>query len=196
MIGKVWPAAAVPPAQLRTLPATAVVVATNGSTAAIERARTVLETAYPYFIYALTIGERTAQADAQVTQWQHDANVVILASLAIAGCGLAVSMASGLTDRKRPFSLLRLTGVPLHTLRRVVTLETAVPLVVAAAISAGAGLLSAGLFLQAQFGVGLRSPGTIYYLSVLGGLVISLGIIAATLPLLNRITGPETARNE
>jgi hypothetical protein len=36
----------------------------------------------------------------------------------------------------------------------------------------------------------------VYYGSLLGGLVISLGIIAATLPLLNRITGPETARNE
>lgn len=81
-------------------------------------------------------------------------------------------------------------------LRRVVTLESAVPLVVAAVVSAGTGLLAADLFLQAQFGVSLRSPGTTYCLSVVGGLVISLGIIAATLPLLNRITGPETARNE
>jgi len=88
------------------------------------------------------------------------------------------------------------TGVPLRLLRRVVTLESAVPLIVAAAIAAGTGLLAADLFLRAQFGVSLRSPGTTYYLSVLSGLVISLGLIAATLPLLNRITGPETARNE
>jgi predicted lysophospholipase L1 biosynthesis ABC-type transport system permease subunit len=145
---------------------------------------------------ALTIGERGAQAREQITQWQHDAQVVILASLVIGGCSLAVSVAAGLTDRKRPFSLLRLTGVPLGMLRRVVTWESAVPLIVSAAISAGAGLLGATLFLQAQFGVSLRSPGTGYYLSVLSGLVISLAIIAATLPLLNRITGPDTARNE
>jgi hypothetical protein len=50
-------------------------------------------------------------------------------------------------------------------LRRVVALESAVPL-----------------------------PG--YYLIVIGGLGASLAIIASTLPLLNRITGPETARNE
>ena len=122
--------------------------------------------------------------------------MVILASLPIAGCSLAVSVVAGLTDRKRPFSLLRVTGVPLGLLRRVVTLESAVPLIVAAAISAGAGLLGADLFLQSQFGVSLRSPGTAYYLSLLGGLVISLGIIAATLPLLQRITGPDSAHTE
>jgi predicted lysophospholipase L1 biosynthesis ABC-type transport system permease subunit len=196
MTGKIWPAAAFPPGRLPGLPGRVVVVATDGSVAATERARTVLETAYPYLGSALTIGERNANARAQITQWQHDADVVIAASLAIAGCSLAVSAAAGLTDRKRPFSLLRLTGVPLRLLRRVVTLESAVPLLVAAAIAVGTGLLAADLFLQAQFGVSLQSPGTTYYLSVLGGLVISLGVIAATLPLLNRITGPETARNE
>jgi hypothetical protein len=196
MTGKVWPAVAVPPGRLPSLPARVVVVATDGSVAATERARTVLETAYPYLGSALTIGERNANARAQITQWQHDADVVILASLAIAGCSLAVSAAAGLTDRKRPFSLLRLTGVPLGLLRRVVTLESTIPLLVAAAAAVGTGLLAAGLFLQAQFGVALHSPGTTYYLSVLAGLVTSLGLIAATLPLLNRITGPETARNE
>jgi hypothetical protein len=35
-----------------------------------------------------------------------------------------------------------------------------------------------------------------YYLIVLAGLVASLGIIASTLPLLQRITGPEVTRNE
>ena len=182
--------------RLPSLPARVVAVATNGSTAAIEGARTVLETAYPHLGSVLTIGERAAQARAQITQWQHDADVVILASLAIAGCSLAVSAAAGLTDRKRPFSLLRLTGVPLRLLRRAVTLESAVPLMVAAAVATGTGLLAADLFLQAQFGVPIRSPGTTYYLSVLAGLVISLAVITATLPLLNRITGPETARNE
>ncbi|HEV8571166.1 MAG TPA: hypothetical protein VGQ92_29420 [Actinoplanes sp.] len=42
----------------------------------------------------------------------------------------------------------------------------------------------------------LRPPGIGYYAVVIAGLAISLGIIAATLPLLERITGPETARND
>jgi hypothetical protein len=121
---------------------------------------------------------------------------VIIASLPIAGCSLAVSVAAGLTDRKRPFSLLRLTGVPLGVLRSVVALESAVPLVLIALISATTGLLGAALFLRSQFDVPLRSPGTEYYLIVAAGLVASLGVIASTLPLLERITGPEIARNE
>jgi len=35
-----------------------------------------------------------------------------------------------------------------------------------------------------------------YYIIVLAGLAASLGIIASTLPVLDRITGPETARSE
>jgi hypothetical protein len=34
------------------------------------------------------------------------------------------------------------------------------------------------------------------YLVVAAGLVVSLAVIASTLPLLNRITGPEVARND
>jgi hypothetical protein len=42
----------------------------------------------------------------------------------------------------------------------------------------------------------LRPPGVDYYLIVIGGLAASLGIIASTLPLLDRITRPESVRNE
>ena len=40
------------------------------------------------------------------------------------------------------------------------------------------------------------APGAAYYLLTAGGVIISLAIIAATFPLLTRITGPEVARNE
>jgi hypothetical protein len=56
--------------------------------------------------------------------------------------------------------------------------------------------LAAQLFLTSQLHYSLRPPGVEYYLVVLAGLAASLGIIASTLPLLSRITGPETARNE
>ena len=58
----------------------------------------------------------------------NDAPIVIIVSLVSAGCGLAVSIVGGLTERRRPFSLLRLAGVPLGLLRRVVLLESLVPL--------------------------------------------------------------------
>ena len=40
------------------------------------------------------------------------------------------------------------------------------------------------------------APGAAYYLLAGGGILAALGIIAATFPLLARITGPEVARNE
>jgi len=63
-------------------------------------------------------------------------------------------------------------------------------------VAAGTGFLAAGLFLRSQLGESLRPPGLDYYVIVVAGLVASLGIIASTFSLLERITGPEVARNE
>jgi hypothetical protein len=123
-------------------------------------------------------------------------NVVIVVSLVVAGCSLAVGVTAGVNDRKRPFSLLRLTGVPLRALRQVVALEAAVPLVTISIISAAMGFLAAGLFLRSQLSESLQPPHLSYYGIVAAGLIVSLAIIACTLPIIDRITGPEVARNE
>ena len=192
-----WPAVAISAQRLQRLPVQAIFVGTNGSTSAVERARTALELAYPYLPSPpTTIGEFSAQTNRTTLEYEQLAEVVILVSLTIAGCTLAVSVTAGLTDRKRPFSLLRLTGAPLGVLRRVVALESAAPLLITAVVSIGLGFLAAGLFASAQLGYSLQPPGAEYYLIVLAGLAASLGIIASTLPVLDRITGPETARNE
>ena len=103
---------------------------------------------------------------------------------------------AGLTERQRPFSLLRLTGVPVATLRAVVGLESAVPLLIVAAVATGAGLLTAQLYLTTQLGYSLTAPGGVYYLIVAGGLVAARSVIGSALSLLTKITGPEAARNE
>jgi len=193
----VWPAVQLSVDELKKLPVLSIVVRTDGSTSAIERARTVLEAAYPASPQPpATTGDFESDFTKTLTGWQQLAKVVILTSLPIAGCSLAVSIAGGLSERRRPFSVLRLSGVPLRVLRRVVALESAVPLLVVAAVAIGIGLLAAQLFLRAQMDYTLRPPGVDYFLIVLGGLAASLGIIASTLPLLERITRPETVRNE
>jgi hypothetical protein len=194
--GVVWPTAATTVDALRQLPLASVIVDTDGSRPAIERARTMLEAAYPQPYPPFTDAEWTGDSARLLNQWKQLANVVIVASLAIAGCSLAVSVAGGLSERKRPFSLLRLTGVPLAVLRRVLVLESGVPLLAAAVVATGTGFLAAHLFLRAQMDYSLRLPGIAYYALVLAGLAASVAIIASTLPLLRRITGPDTARNE
>ena len=193
-----WPAANVPATRLDTLGVDAINVATNGTTPAVEQARTLLENAhaYPAVSAPSTIGDIIAQDNSANSDYQQLANVVILVSLPIAGCTLAAGIAAGLADRKRPFSMLRLTGARLATLRRVVALEGAVPLLAVAAVAIGTGFAGAAMFATEAQQHPMVAPGAAYYLLTAGGIVVSLGIIAATFPLLARITGPEVARNE
>ena len=193
-----WPAANVPAARLDTLGVDAINVATNGTTPAVEQARTLLENAhaYPAVSTPSTISDLVAQDNSKDSDYQQLANVVILVSLPIAGCTLAAGIAAGLADRKRPFSLLRLTGARLATLRRVVALESAVPLLAVAAVAIGTGFGAAAMYASDAQGHPMAAPGAAYYLITAGGILAALGIIAATFPLLARITGPEAARNE
>jgi hypothetical protein len=196
MTDTVWPAAATTAGALADLEVTRLAVATDGSTRAVEQARTALEVAFPQGETPETIGEIRSSSSRLVDQYRQLANVVVLASLPIAGCSLAVSVAGGLTDRRRPFSLLRLAGAPLALLRRVVALESVAPLLLTSVVAAGSGFLAAQLFLRAQLEETLQPPHLEYYLVVLAGLGASLAVITSTLPLLERCTGPETARNE
>ena len=195
-----WPAADVPAGRLDSLPLGSLDVATNGSQPAIEQARTILENAYPTGIGSpsppKTVGEANAGDNAADNAYQQLADVVILTSLTVAGCTLAVSVAGGLADRKRPFSLLRLTGARLGMLRRVIVLESAVPLLAVAAVAIGIGFAASAMYATTEMGLSLVAPGAAYFVLTAAGIVLALGIIAATFPLLRRMTGPETARSE
>ncbi|NUS15940.1 MAG: ABC transporter permease [Streptomyces sp.] len=194
--GHTWPASTASPGALLRMPVTQIVVTTDGSVPAVERARTLLARAYPADDPPYSIAEDLTRRAAELDGYRKLADVVIAVSFPIAGCSLAVAVAGGLSDRKRPFSLLRLAGVRLGTLRRVVMLESAMPLVAVAVVAIGTGFLSAQLFLRAQMGYSLQPPGASYYAMVAAGLVAALAVIASTLPLLSRITGPENARND
>ncbi|MBV9094955.1 MAG: hypothetical protein JO132_13965 [Streptosporangiaceae bacterium] len=192
----IWPSAHLSVADITKLPVDAVVVATDGSSGSLERARTSLERAFPLQGTPVGVEALDPPTGRLLTMVQDMTDVVIVASLIIAACSLAVNIAAGLGERKRPFSLLRLTGVPTAVLHRVVALESAMPLFLVAAVSIVVGLVSAALYLHSQAGIAFRIPGIAFWATVLGGLAASLAIIASTFPLLNRITGPEVARNE
>jgi hypothetical protein len=197
LAGVTWPAAGIPAKRLDSLRLYSLDVATNGTLPAVEQARTVLVNAYPTGVGSPhTLGEDTTAQNTADNAYQQLADVVILTSLAVAGCTLAASVAGGLADRKRPFSLLRLTGAQLGMLRRVVVLETVVPLVAVAAAGIGIGFGASAMFTTVQLAHPLAAPDTAYYVITAAGIVLALGVIGATFPLLARITGPEAARNE
>lgn len=192
-----WTAAVPPAGGLAARPLRALVVTTDGSDLSVERVRTALQVALPAYAPPVAASHLNDGSRALVGLLQRMVDVGIILSLVIAGCSLAVSVAGGLIERKRPFSLLRLTGMPLAHLRRVVVLEAAVPLLLVAVVSAAAGLLAADLILRATpNGFGLSPPAASYYLIMTGGVVAALAIVAATLPLLGRLTEPQSARME
>ena len=191
-----WPAADVSLRRLDSLPLATLNVVTNGSQSAIEQARTVLENAYPTGGTPYTLGEDFAANDAALNAYQQLADVVMLTSLAIAGCTLAVSVTGGLAERKRPFSLLRLTGARLGMLRHVILVESAVPLLAVAAVAIGTGFGASALYATMEMKLSLVSPNAAYYVLTAAGIILALALILATFPLLRRITGPETARSE
>ena len=190
-----WPVAR-PATGLSGLPVQLIAVATNGSTATINNVETVLDSHFTFESMTSLFGDVNAQSSQLLSELRTTSEVVILASLLIAGCSLAVAMAAGVGERRRPFSLMRLSGAPLSVLQRMVALETAGPLLVIAVASALTGFVASDLFLRSQLGETLRPPGLVYYLIVGGGLFGALAMIASTLPLLDRATRPENARME
>ncbi|HWD09564.1 MAG TPA: ABC transporter permease [Actinomycetota bacterium] len=123
-------------------------------------------------------------------------------TILVAGCSLAVSVGGSLVERRRPFSLLRVSGTQTSVLGKAVFLESGVPLIVAALVAAAAAIAVVIPLVNAFYatvGVHLAHgthPGGIYYVAIGSGLAFSMGVILLTLPLLGRMTLPANARFE
>ena len=128
---------------------------------------------------------------------------VVALTLITAGCSLAVTVGGGLVERKRSFTLLRVSGVSLRTLSTVVLLEAALPLIIASFLTAAIGL-GVGIPVVKSLVSNVTSKNTAipvhpsagYYITLGVGLVVALGLVVITLPLLSRMTKPEEARFE
>jgi hypothetical protein len=115
--------------------------------------------------------------------------------LIIGAFGLAASMVGGLIERRRPFALLRASGVYLSELRRSVLLETAATMTVVSIVGVGIGMLLAYGSTQ-QGGVAWRWPGADVYGLVGGGVLAALVFSTIALPLLNMTTRHDAVRFE
>ncbi len=128
---------------------------------------------------------------------------IIALTLLTAGCSLAVGIGGSLVERKRPFTLLRVSGTSIRTLDAVVMLEAAIPLLVTSIVAAVVGLVIAVPVVSSLFkgfeAKGINYPihaDSGYFLAIGMGLVVALILVALTLPLLSYVTQPEDVRFE
>jgi len=180
------------------LPLQALLVTSHGGQGAIERIRTILAGNEGVTQAPETFGE-ALQADlSSVRTIQRLVDGVLAITLIVAGCSLAVAAGGGLAERKRPFTLLRVTGMPLSILGKVMLFESAVPLLVVTIISAAAGIAVAAdvgaTFSPPGSAIGLPTSG--YFVTLGIGLVFALALVGLTLPFLGRMTQPESVRFE
>lgn len=140
---------AAPGHSIDTLVPTVLVLGTDGSEAALDRARTLLITS------AAVAAPPMSKSDDPVT-WTTRliaplsflANLGMFVAVVIAGLSLAVSTAASILERKRVFGMLRLMGTPLSLLRGVVIREAVIPLLTVVLVVAGLGYLTAALMVE------------------------------------------------
>jgi predicted lysophospholipase L1 biosynthesis ABC-type transport system permease subunit len=188
------PATNAPAAQL---PLLGLLVTTDNRPATIETVRTAIETAAPQAAWLpWTTDETKAHSDTQGAQIRRISTAVLLTTLLIAGFSLAISIASGLMERKRPFALLRLAGASAAQLRHVLITETAAPLITSTVASAGIGFAVITDVAYASQ-VPWRPPPASYWLTLATGTAAALAVaLLTTIPLLGKLTAPDTARFE
>jgi hypothetical protein len=172
-------------------------VETDGDPSTIERVRTELEVAMP--TSGPATGADLAAASARVLdEVGRIISLGVVLTLVVAGCSLAVAVAGALVDRRRPFTLLRMSGVSLRHLQLVLVLEAAAPLVAVAALSCLLGVAVSQLVLRlASAGASsVPLPDPSLFVLFAGSVGGALLIVAAVLPLVRPITSLEETRFE
>ena len=161
-------------------PAPHVLIArTDGSSAAMETARTALQTETEWQVPPMTRLESNLLGSARVMQ---ELSIIAYSgaviTILISGLSLSVSTLGAIIDRKRVFGLLRLVGMPAKTLDRVVFLEAATPLAAVLAFAILAGYLAAWLIVHVlSDSLGIGGPDLTYMGFLAAGLLGALVIL-------------------
>ena len=181
-----------PGPETATMPVQTVFVPTDGTLAAEERVRTLAAIAVPS-ARTVTSGDLAARTTA-VLGWVDAVLPPAMAFvLLVAACSLTVATVSGLMERRRPFALLRASGVRLGELRRIVLLETGLPLVITALGGVGIALLVLYVGMPPEERV---LPEVSFFAGLGVGVLAALAVSALALPLMDVATRHDSARFE
>jgi hypothetical protein len=175
------------------LPIFTVYVPTDGTTAAENRVRTQAANLVPNAI----IHTRQDRIDpnaglGSLGQLQRIGWYFVLI---VAACSLTVGMLAGILERRRPFALLRASGLRLGELRQIVFLETAAAMLVTGAVGVGLGLAASyALALFSDMAWTLPDAGVFAIVGT--GVLTALLLTTLALPLLDAATRHDAVRYE
>ncbi|MFE7629951.1 FtsX-like permease family protein [Kocuria sp. NPDC057446] len=190
------PSRSAPVEDLHGLVPVSVVVSTDGSFEAIDRARTTLNTSG---VTAQPAGSRADATTSGTTRLVHGLAVLAylgtFLAVTIAGISLAIATAGAIIDRRRALGLMRLMGMPVSALRGIIVREAAVPLLSVLLLSAGLGFFVAWLVvtgLSDDYSITWPSP--TYFITLGLGMALALAAVAITFGLLRTHTSITTTR--
>jgi predicted lysophospholipase L1 biosynthesis ABC-type transport system permease subunit len=176
------------------LPISTVFIPTDGTPAAENRVRTRAANLVPNAI----IHTRRDRVDSDAfffDSLEQLQRLVWYVVLLVAACSLTVGMLAGVIERRRPFALLRASGLRLGELRQVVLLETAAAMLVTAAVGVGLGMAASYAF--ALFNdMAWRWPDAGVFAMVGIGVLAALILSTMALPLLDAATRHDAVRFE
>ena len=176
------------------LPIGTVYILTDGTPAAVNRVRTQAANLVPNAL--IHTQQDRIDTDAfffdSLEQLQR---LVWYFVLLVAACSLTVGMLAGVIERRRPFALLRASGLRLGELRQVVFLETAAAMLVTAAVGVGLGMATS--YAVALFGDMVWTWPDVGVFAMVGiGVLAALILSAMALPLLDAATRYDAVRYE
>jgi FtsX-like permease family len=115
--------------------------------------------------------------------------------LVVAACSLTVGTLAAMIERRRPFALLRASGLRLSELRRVVILETAAAMLITALVGVALGLASS-YALSVFRDIPWTWPDASVFATVAAGVLVALALTLLALPLVEAATRHEAVRFE
>jgi hypothetical protein len=174
------------------LPIHSLYVPTDGSSAAQERIRTLVAAVAPSAL-SRTDADWAYSDETQLDGVATGMRLAMVFVLLVAACSLTVAMVAGLMERRRPFALLRASGVRLADLRRIALLETAVPLLLTAAAGMAAALITG---YASTPPANWHPPNPAFFAQAAAAVLIALAICTLTLPLMNAATHHTNIRYE
>jgi hypothetical protein len=176
------------------LPISTVYILTDGTPAAENRVRTQAANLVPNALIH-TQQDRIDTDGFFFASLEQLQRLVWYFVLLVAACSLTVGMLAGVIERRRPFALLRASGLRLGELRQVVFLETAAAMLVTAAVGVGLGMATS--YAVALFGdMAWTWPDVGVFAMVGIGVLTALILSTMALPLLDAATRDDAVRYE